>query len=67
MGVYRPVMAGSPNPSSISDQKMSFSTPVFQTWTHVSIGRNYIRLQSYYTERGIESVGFDQNANKKIS
>ena len=30
LGVYRPVMAGSPNPSSISDQKMSFCTTVFR-------------------------------------
>ena len=30
LGVYRPVMAGSPNPSSISDQKMSSCTTVFR-------------------------------------
>ena len=67
VGVYRPVMAGSPNPSSISDQKMNVivSTPAFRP------GLMFSSLQSNVfktdTEGGIESVGFDQNANKKIS
>ena len=65
VGVYRPVMAGSPNPSS--DQKMNVivSTQAFRP------GLMFSSLQSNVfktdTEGSIESVGFDQNANKKIS